>query len=185
MNSKLIRNKISIQKPILIWFTGLPCSGKTTIALSLKRLLQSKGCQTIFLDGDILRNGLNSDLSFSESDREENLRRVAHISKVLIDQGIIVIASFVSPYNKQRNKIRNTVGDKKLFEIFVNTPLEECIKRDVKGMYAKAIRGDIKNFTGIDDPYQKPKNPFMEIDTMNNNIEECTLNIFEKLKSKF
>ena len=176
------RNQRNNHNSFLIWFTGLPCSGKTTLALSLEKLLFEKGYQTVLLDGDMVRNRLNKDLSFSKNDRDENIRRIAEISRLFIKSGLIVIASFVSPYNKQRGSVSKIVGINDFFEIYINTSLEECIKRDVKGMYAKAIKGSIKNFTGISDPYEAPANPFLTINTEKSTPNEATNLIFENLK---
>ena len=136
------------------------------------------------LDGDHLRSTLNKDLSFSKEDREENLRRVAEICHLLIKSGSIVLASFVSPHIHHREMVSNIIGKKNYLEIFVNTPLEECIKRDVKGMYNKAIKGSIKNFTGISDPYEIPINPFLEIKTTGKSVQETTKSIYKKIKNE-
>lgn len=177
------RNKRNAHNSFLIWFTGLPCSGKTTLASSLEKLLFEKGYQTVLLDGDLVRNTLNKDLSFSKHDRDENLRRIAEISRLFIKSGLIVIASFVSPYKEQREAVSRIVGRNDFFEIYIDTPLDECIKRDVKAMYAKAINGVIKNFTGISDPYEEPLDPFLRIDTLNYSPKEATNLIFENLKN--
>jgi len=184
MINKKERNKRNNHNSLLIWFTGLPCSGKTTLAKSLEKVLFEKGYQTFILDGDHLRSNLNKDLSFSKEDREENLRRVAEISHLLIQSGSIVLASFVSPYIHQREAVSNIVGKENFYEIFINTPLKECIRRDVKGMYAKAIEGIIKNFTGLSDPYETPTNPYLEINTIGKSIEETTNIIYEKIKNQ-
>ena len=176
------RNQRNNHNSFLIWLTGLPCSGKTTLALSLEKFLFEKGYQTVLLDGDKVRNSLNKDLSFSKNDRDENIRRIAEISRLFIKSGLIVIASFVSPYTEQRESVSKIVGKNDFFEIYINTSLEECIRRDVKGMYAKAIKGEIKNFTGISDPYEAPINPFLRIDTKESTPDEATNLIFENLK---
>ena len=176
------RNQRNNHNSFLIWLTGLPCSGKTTLALSLEKLLFEKGYQTVLLDGDLVRNTLNKDLSFSKNDRDENIRRIAEISRLFIKSGLIVIASFVSPYKEQREAVSRIVSRNDFFEIYINTPLEECVRRDVKGMYAKAIKGAIKNFTGISDPYEVPLDPFLRIDTVDFTSKEATNLIFENLK---
>ena len=182
MIDKQNRNQKNNHNSFLIWLTGLPCSGKTTLASSLEELLFEKGYQTVLLDGDIIRNALNKDLSFSKQDRDENLRRIAEISRLFIRSGLIVIASFVSPYKEQREAVSRIVSKKDFFEIYIDTPLDECIKRDVKGMYAKAIKGVIKNFTGISDPYEAPLDPFLRVDTLNCSPKEATNLIFDSLK---
>lgn len=177
------RNQRNNHNSFLIWLTGLPCSGKTTLALSFEKLLFEKGYQTVLLDGDMVRNRLNKDLSFSKNDRDENIRRIAEISRLFIKSGLIVIASFVSPYNEQRKSVSKIVGINDFFEIYVNTSLEECVKRDVKGMYAKAIKGEIKNFTGISAPYEAPTNPFLIVNTEESTVNEATNLIFENIKN--
>jgi len=162
-----------------IWFTGLPCSGKTTLVKQLKKELDRKGCRTVHLDGDVVRKGLNIDLGFSEEDRKENLRRVAHIAKLLNQQGNTVIASFVSPTNEMRSMVREIIGDMKL--VYVKCSLKECEKRDREGMYKKARKGKIKDFTGISAPFEEP-NADVVTDTENNSIDECIEKIIKKLK---
>jgi adenylyl-sulfate kinase len=152
--------------------TGLSGSGKSTIADYLEQHLFNKGIHTANLDGDILRTGLNKDLGFSEEDRSENIRRIAEISKILSDNGLVVIAAFVSPFSKDRNLVKNTVGENNFIEIFVQTSIEECERRDVKGLYSKARKGELKNFTGIDSPYENPINPDLIIDTEKTSIED-------------
>jgi adenylyl-sulfate kinase len=159
------RSAVKGHPPLLIWFTGLSGSGKSTLADALEILLVSKGKHTYHLDGDALRLGLNSDLGFSESDRTENLRRVGEVSKLMLDAGILVIAAFVSPMRAQRDAVRTMVGEQRFLEVHVNTPLEICEKRDIKGYYAKARRGEIAEFTGVSAPYEAPHNPDLVIDT--------------------
>lgn len=161
-----------------IWFTGRPCSGKTTIAKRLEQELKKRGLQVAHLDGDDVRRKLNADLGFSHEDRKENLRRIAYVSDLFNKKGNHVIASFVSPENDLREMIREVIQDMHL--VYINCSLEEAEKRDVKGMYAKARRGEIKNFTGIDAPFEIPINPDLVIDTVNNNVETCVKQIIEK-----
>lgn len=153
------------QQAIVIWFIGLSGSGKSTLATGLENYLYKKGYKTMLLDGDNLRTGINSDLGFSDEDRVENIRRAAEVSKLFLDCGIIVICSLISPTVRLREMARRIVGADSFVEVFVDCPLEECEKRDVKGLYAKARRGEIKNFTGISSPFEVPENPDFKIDT--------------------
>lgn len=166
------RAKIKYQKPLLIWFTGLSGSGKSTLANLLDKALYEKGFHTFTLDGDNIRSGLNKNLTFSAEDRTENIRRISEVANLILDAGIICIGAFISPYEKDRNNIKKIVGEERYFEAFVDTPIEICEKRDVKGLYAKARAGEIKNFTGIDAPYEKPTNPAFRIDTSNINLDK-------------
>ncbi len=168
------------QKSLLIFFTGLSGSGKSTIANGLEQLLFSKGYRTYVLDGDNVRSGINKDLSFSPEDRSENIRRIAEVSKLFVDAGLVVIAAFVAPYVKDRSFVRETVTPGRYFEVFVNTSLEECEKRDVKGLYAKARAGEIKNLTGISAPYEAPVNPNVEL-TESLTFEEAVNKVYEEL----
>ena len=168
----------------LIWFTGLSGSGKSTIADALDQALFKKGIKTYVLDGDNIRNGLNKDLTFSPTDRTENIRRIAEVSKLMIDAGLVVLAAFVSPYKKDRDNIRKTVKDVNFVEVFINTSLEECEKRDVKGLYKKARAGEIKNMTGISAPYESPEHPDIEIKTEQNSIEDAVNQILKFITPK-
>ena len=174
------------QKPILIWFTGLSGSGKSTLANGIEIALFKKGFLTYLLDGDNVRSGLNKDLGFSDQDRIENIRRIAEVSSLFIDAGVIVISAFISPFINDREMIRMMVGDEKFIEIHVDCPIEICEKRDVKGLYAKARSGQIKNFTGIDSPYEAPVSPFMKINSADESleisIEKLLEGIIEKIK---
>ncbi|TRZ46031.1 adenylyl-sulfate kinase [Robertkochia solimangrovi] len=161
--SKEDRNMSNKHRSFLIWFTGLSGSGKSTIANALEEHLYKRGFNTYTLDGDNVRCGLNKDLSFSPEDRSENLRRIAEVSALMIDAGLVVLAAFVSPYKKDREFIANTVNRDNFVEVFVNTPLEICEARDVKGLYKKARAGEIKNMTGISAPYEAPESPDVEI----------------------
>jgi adenylylsulfate kinase len=163
-----------------IWLTGFPCSGKTTLAKRLKEELDNRGYKTIHLDGDDIRGKLNADLGFSPEDRKENLRRIAHVSKLFNENGNLVIASFVSPTNELREMIKEIIGHFKL--CFVKCSVETCEKRDVKGMYKKARNGEIKEFTGISAPFEEPENPDIIIDTEALDVESCVKKILESLK---
>jgi adenylylsulfate kinase len=165
----------------VIWMTGLSGSGKTTLAKFLERKLMENHFLSKLLDGDNIRAGLNAGLSFSDSDRHENIRRIAEVSKLFLDGGIICINSFVSPTFEVRKQAKEIIGDKDFIEVYINTPLEECEKRDVKGLYAKARSGLIQNFTGISAPFEAPKNPTLEIQTKNKSIEESGEELFKKL----
>ena len=157
-------------KGVTVWFTGLPCSGKTTIADKLAPILKDRGKNVERLDGDIVRKGLTRDLGFSKEDRDMNIERVTFVAKLLTRNNVIVLATFVSPYIDRRQKTREEIGN--YIEVYVQASVEECIKRDVKGMYKKALAGEIKNFTGVDDPYEAPPTPEIIVDTDNETIEE-------------
>lgn len=160
------------QRGITVWFTGLSGSGKSTIAIALERRLTEQGFFCRILDGDNIRFGINRDLGFSEADRTENIRRIAEISKLFTETGIITLAAFVSPTNALRAMAREIIGKEDFAEIYVATPLEECERRDVKGLYQKARRGEIKEFTGISAPFEAPESPTLRIDTTNRSVEE-------------
>ena len=160
------------QRSAMVWFTGLSGSGKSTIAIALERELHKRGLLCRILDGDNIRSGINNNLGFSEVDRVENIRRIAEVSKLFIDSGIITIAAFISPNNDIREMAARIIGPDDFFEIFVSTPLEECEKRDVKGLYAKARKGEIQNFTGVSAPFEAPTNPALSLDTSKMNLEE-------------
>ncbi len=178
------RNIQNGHKSFLLWFTGLSGSGKSTIANAVERALQKRNVHTYTLDGDNVRQGLNKNLSFSPEDRTENIRRIAEVANLMVDAGLVVLAAFVSPYKADRNRISEIIGAENYVEIFVNTPLEECEKRDVKGLYAKARAGEILNFTGINAPYEAPENPDVEIDTTELTVEEAVTIILSKIQSK-
>lgn len=178
------RTLINKHKPCLIWFTGLSGSGKSTIANLLEKELHKQGVHTYTLDGDNLRRGLNKDLLFTKEDRIENLRRTAEVAKLFIDAGLVVIAAFISPYNKTREDIKAIVGSAYYIEVYVNTPLEVCEQRDVKGLYKKARAGTIKNFTGISAPFEIPTNSTLEVETLKESPEKAVSKILAILKSK-
>jgi len=179
--NKTARAGAKQQLPRCIWFTGLSGSGKSTIANFLEKKLFEQGRHTYLLDGDNLRHGLNRDLGFTEADRVENIRRVAEVAKLMVDAGLIVLASFISPFQAERQMARRLFADSEFVEIFVDTPLSECEKRDVKGLYAKARRGELKNFTGIDSVYERPECPDLVLDTCSYSVEECVEQIIHYL----
>lgn len=172
MLTRTDKEELLKQHSVMIWFTGLSGSGKSTIAIALERELQKRGLLCRILDGDNIRSGINNNLGFSEEDRVENIRRIAEIGKLFVDTGIITIAAFISPNNDLREMAANIIGKENFLEIFVSTPIEECERRDVKGLYAKARRGEIKNFTGISAPFEAPENPALSIDTSKLSVEE-------------
>ncbi len=172
------------QNSKVIWFTGLSGSGKTTLASALERNLFERGYLTQILDGDNIRTGINNNLGFSHDDRKENIRRIAEIAKLYVNSGIICLCAFVSPSEETRKTVRDIVGERDFLEVFVSTPLEVCEKRDVKGLYKKARKGEIKNFTGISAPFENPQNAILSIDTSDKTVEECVSILLEKLFSK-
>ena len=180
----MTREKKNAHKSLLIWYTGLSGSGKSTLANEVEKELCHRGYNSYTLDGDNIRRGINKDLGFSQEDRLENIRRVAEISKLMMDAGIIVNAAFISPLITDRKIIKDIVGVKNLFEIYVSTSLEDCEKRDVKGLYKKARKGLIKDFTGITSKYEPPKNPDVVIDTKDKDISVCVNEILPKIFSK-
>lgn len=178
------RSALKNHNSCLLWFTGLSGSGKSTVANAVEQRLFEMNVHTYTLDGDNVRKGINNDLTFAPEDRTENIRRIAEISNLFVDSGIVVLAAFVSPYKKDREMIKNTVKDVNFVEIFVDTPIEECERRDVKGLYAKARKGLIKDFTGVNAPYEVPENPDIRIDTTQMSIEASVDYILKKLKNK-
>lgn len=172
---------IKQQTPMCLWMTGLSGAGKSTLANALEQELNKKGKHTFILDGDNLRHGLNSDLGFSESDRNENVRRAAEIAKLMVDAGLIVVVGLISPFKKERDWARNLFKPNQFKEIYISTSLETCEHRDTKGLYEKARRGEVKDFTGIDSPYEVPDNPDVIIDTENRTVDECVQLILEKV----
>jgi bifunctional enzyme CysN/CysC len=173
-----------LQKPVCLWFTGLSASGKSTIANLLEKRMFTMGRHTYTLDGDNVRHGLNRDLGFTEADRVENIRRVTEVARLLVDAGLLVIVSFISPFRAEREIARSRFEPKEFLEIFVDTPIEECERRDPKGLYAKARRGDLANFTGIDSKYEPPVSPDIRLDTVAYNAEECVDQILLALDAR-
>ena len=182
--NKSVRAEQKNQKPALLWFTGLSGSGKSTIANLVEKRLLDLGRHTYTLDGDNVRHGLNRDLNFSKADRVENIRRIGEVARLMVDAGLITMASFISPYRAERQMARNLLEDGEFIEIFVNTPLEVAEARDVKGLYAKARSGEIKNFTGIDSEYQAPENPEIEVNTVETSADDAAEMIVTYLKDK-
>lgn len=178
------RRMLNNHNSFLLLFTGLSGSGKSTIANALEQKLFNENIKTFTLDGDNIRKGINSDLEFTEKDRKENIRRIAHISDLFINAGIVVLASFIVPFVKDREYIKSIVKSTNFVEIYINTPLAECEKRDIKGLYLKARKGEIKNFTGISSPYQEPDNPDIEIETLKSSVNEAVEFIYNTIKIK-
>lgn len=168
----------------LIWFTGLSGSGKSTIANLVEQQLFEKGIKTYTLDGDNIRKGINNDLTFSPEDRTENIRRIAEIANLMVDAGLVVLAAFVSPYKKDRENVKNIVKNSNFVEVFINTSVEECERRDVKGLYKKARAGEIKNMTGISAPYEAPEQPDIEIKTEEVSVKEAVNKIVDHITPK-
>lgn len=191
-NVKWHQSKVSLEEienrnghdGCVIWFTGFSASGKSTIAVELERKLFDLGCNVRILDGDNVRHGLNKDLGFTKEDREENIRRIAEVSKLFRATGMICINAFISPFQKDRDIARDLIDEGHFFEVFVNASIEECITRDPKGMYKKAMAGEIQHFTGISSPYEAPAFPELVVDTEKYNIEECANILVTFLKDK-
>jgi bifunctional enzyme CysN/CysC len=181
---KVSRVRLSGHRPAVLWFTGLPASGKSTIANIVERELHARGVHTYLLDGDNLRHGLNRDLGFTDADRVENIRRIGEVSRLFVDAGLIVLCSFISPFRAERQMVRELVGADEFVEIFVDTPLAECIRRDPKGLYARATAGQIKNFTGIDSPYETPEHPEMVVRTRDASAEQAARAILDLLRER-
>jgi len=165
------------QKGVMLWFTGLSGSGKSTVAIALERELQKRGLLCRILDGDNIRSGINKGLGFTAEDRRENIRRIAEVAKLFVDTGIITIAAFISPSNDLRRMASDIIGSEDFKEVYISTPLEVCEARDVKGLYAKARRGEIKNFTGISAPFEAPEHPALSIDTSKVSLEDSVKQI--------
>jgi bifunctional enzyme CysN/CysC len=181
---KSARVQMNGHRPAILWFTGLSGSGKSTIANIVERELHGSGVHTYMLDGDNVRHGLNRDLGFTDADRVENIRRVGEVAKLFVDAGTVVLCSFISPFRAERQMVRELVGPEEFLEVFVDTPIEECMRRDPKGLYARAKEGKIKNFTGIDSPYEAPEKPEIVIDTRGASAEESARRIVEELRAR-
>ena len=175
------RESLLKQRGPMIWFTGLSGSGKSTLAIALERELYKRGILCRILDGDNIRSGINNNLGFSEADRTENIRRIAEVSKLFVDCGIVTIAAFISPTNAIRAMAADIIGQEDFLEVYVSTPIEECEKRDVKGLYAKARRGEIKDFTGISSPFAVPEDAFISIDTSRQSLESSVRTLMDAI----
>lgn len=184
MLSRHDKEQLLGQKGVMLWFTGLSGSGKSTVAIALERELQKRGLLCRILDGDNIRTGINANLGFSADDRRENIRRVAEVAKLFVDTGIITIAAFVSPTEDLRNLAQHIIGKNDFKEIFISTPIEECERRDVKGLYARARRGEVKNFTGISAPFEAPQHPALSLDTSKLSLEESVAQLLQLLNIK-
>ena len=184
MESREDKQRQLHQRGITVWFTGLSGSGKSTIAIALERRLSQMGIFSRILDGDNIRTGINRGLGFSEEDRKENIRRIAEVCKLFTETGIVTLAAFVSPTNELRNMAREIISADDFAEIYVATPLEECERRDVKGLYAKARRGEIKDFTGISSPFEVPIAPTLSIDSAGRDVEECVDEVLKVILDK-
>ena len=176
------RNKLNGHRSVVLWFTGLSGSGKSTLAHALEEKLFQKGCRTFVLDGDNVRHGLNSNLDFSDADRGENIRRISEVSKLMLEAGLIVMTAFISPFTEDRNTARNLIKNDNFIEIYCKASIETCEKRDVKGLYKKARAGKIKNYTGIDSPYEAPVNPELIINTDKESLDESISKILSYLQ---
>lgn len=179
MLSRSDREALLHQRGMMIWFTGLSGSGKSTIAIGVERELHKRGLLCRILDGDNIRTGINAGLGFSTEDRRENIRRIAEVGKLFVDTGVITLAAFVSPTNEYRQMAREIIGADDFYEVYVSTPLEECERRDVKGLYARARRGEVKDFTGISAPFEAPENPALDIDTSRQPLETSVQQVVE------
>jgi len=177
MLSRSDKEELLGQKGVMLWFTGLSGSGKSTVAIALERELQKRGLLCRILDGDNIRSGINKGLGFTAEDRRENIRRIAEVAKLFVDTGIITIAAFISPSNDLRRMASDIIGAEDFKEVYISTPLEVCEARDVKGLYAKARRGEIKNFTGISAPFEAPEHPALSIDTSKVSLEDSVKQI--------
>ena len=178
------RNQLNSHKSVVIWFTGLSGSGKSTLAHSVEEELYKMGCVTYVLDGDNIRYGLSSNLTFSDDDRKENIRRIGEVAKLMMEAGVIVMTAFISPFENDRNLVRKILPQGDFIEIYCKASLEVCESRDVKGLYKRARAGEIKNYTGIDSPYEAPNNPELVVDTKNELLEKSITKVINFLKSK-
>jgi adenylylsulfate kinase len=178
------RNQLNDHKSVVIWFTGLSGSGKSSLAHSVEEELHNLDCRTFVLDGDNIRHGLSSNLSFSDDDRKENIRRIGEVAKLMMESGVIAMTAFISPFKKDRNLVRQLLPQGDFIEIYCNASLEACESRDVKGLYKRARAGEIKNYTGIDSPYEAPSNPELVIDAESELLEESVAKVLDFLKSK-
>ena len=178
------RNQSNNHQSVVLWFTGLSGSGKSTLAHVLEEKLFDKGCKTFVLDGDNVRHGLNSNLDFSDNDRKENIRRIGEVTKLMLESGLIVMTAFISPFREDRAAVRNLISNSDFIEIYCKASLKTCEERDVKGLYKRARAGEIKNYTGIDSPYEAPENPELIIDTDKETLDESVSKIYRFLERK-
>ena len=178
------RNQLNSHKSVIIWFTGLSGSGKSTLAHSVEEKLHNLGCRAYVLDGDNVRHGLSSNLTFSDDDRKENIRRIGEAAKLMMEAGVIAMTAFISPFKEDRNLVRQLLTQGDFIEIYCNASLEVCESRDVKGLYKRARAGEIKNYTGIDSPYEAPDNPELVVNTESESLEESVTKVIDFLKSK-
>ena len=178
------RNQSNNHQSVVLWFTGLSGSGKSTLAHVLEEKLFKKGCKTFVLDGDNVRHGLNSNLDFSDNDRKENIRRIGEVAKLMLESGLIVMTAFISPFREDRVAVRNLISNSDFIEIYCKASLKTCEERDVKGLYKRARAGEIKNYTGIDSPYEAPENPELIIDTDKETLDESVSKIYSFLERK-
>lgn len=181
MESRAEKERQLGHRGAVVWFTGLSGSGKSTLAIALERALSARGILCRILDGDNVRCGINAGLGFSESDRRENIRRVAEVCRLFVDTGVVVLACFVSPTRELRQMAAGIVGERDFLEVYVSTPLAECERRDVKGLYAKARRGEIRDFTGISAPFEEPDAPALRLDTSGRSVDGCVDRLLERL----
>ena len=178
------RNQLNKHKSVVIWFTGLSGSGKSTLAHAVEEILFNKGCRTFVLDGDNVRHGLSSNLDYSNKDRKENIRRIGEVTKLMMKAGLIIMTAFISPFREDRITVRNLIPDGDFIEIYCKASLETCEARDLKGFYKRARAGEIKNYTGIDSPYEVPDNPELIIDTDKETLDESVSRIVSFLQTK-
>ena len=176
------RNQSNNHQSVVLWFTGLSGSGKSTLAHVLEEKLFNKGCKTFVLDGDNVRHGLNSNLDFSDNDRKENIRRIGEVAKLMLESGLIVMTAFISPFREDRAAVRNLISNSDFIEIYCKASLKTCEERDVKGLYKRARAGEIKNYTGIDSPYEAPESPELIVDTDKETLDESVSKIYSFLK---
>ncbi|WP_144700304.1 adenylyl-sulfate kinase [Fictibacillus phosphorivorans] len=182
--TKEARRKQNNHSSFVLWFTGLSGSGKSTVANALAQVLFDQEIRNYVLDGDNIRNGLNRDLSFSDKDRSENIRRISEVSKLFVDNGTVVLTAFISPFIQDRDIAKKIISEEEFIEIFVSCPIDECEKRDPKGLYSKARKGEIPDFTGIDSPYEEPVSPALTIHTNEQNVSESVESILNYLKKR-
>ncbi len=184
MMTRADKEELLRQRGLMIWFTGLSGSGKSTVAIALERELHRQGFLCRILDGDNIRTGINNNLGFSAADRVENIRRIAEVGKLFVDTGVITLAAFISPSNEMRQMAASIIGEQDFVEVYINTPIETCEARDVKGLYAKARRGEIRDFTGVSAPFEAPEHPALSLDTSVLSLEESVNRLMEIILPK-